>query len=195
MTNQIIKCRDDTRPVFFEELDDPPEESGAFRLSERSTCSWAKRDKTFGRKELRSRIEPWLTALVQSEHLSLLVGSGLTHAVHGLATTGTLPGMSRIAFKCLDKEVAEEAKRIARASGRESGNFEDQIRVATELLRGLEIVASANPEDTVTGNQVATLRSDLTTALQSFASSILEGERGLVSGATEERRSTTSSAS
>jgi hypothetical protein len=187
VSKQIIKCRDDTRPVFFEELEDPPEESGPFKLSEGSTCSWATKDEPFGTKELRSRIEPWLTALVQSEHLSLLVGSGLTHAVHGLATTRTLPGMNPIAFKSLNKEIAEEAKRMARASGRERGNFEDQIRVATELLRGLEIVASANSEDAATGNQVSALRSDLTTALQSFASAILEGERGLVSAATEQR--------
>ena len=144
-------------------------------------------DEPFGTKELRSRIEPWLTALVQSEHLSLLAGSGLTHAVHGLATTKTLPGMRPIDFEFLNMEIAEEAKRIAKASGRKRGNFEDQIRVATELLRGLEIIASGKSEDAPTRNQVSALRSDLTTALQSFASSILQGERGLVSAATEQR--------
>jgi hypothetical protein len=32
-------------------------------------------------KGLRKKIEPWLTAIFQSEHLSLLAGSGLTSAV------------------------------------------------------------------------------------------------------------------
>ncbi len=35
--------------------------------------------------ELRQGIEPWLTSLFQSEHLSLLVGSGLTMAVETMA--------------------------------------------------------------------------------------------------------------
>ncbi len=187
VAKQIIKCRDDTGPIFFGGVDPSTEESRPFTLSESSTCAWAKKDERFGTKELRSRIEPWLTALVQSEHLSLLVGSGLTHAVHGLATTSTLPGMSPIDFKCLNNEIAKEVERTAKAVGREYGNFEDQIRVATELLRGLEIVASAKSEDDPEGKQVSALRSDLTEALQSFAGSILEGERSLVSAATEQR--------
>ena len=32
-------------------------------------------------KQLRSKIEPWLTAVFQSEHLSLLIGTGLTTAI------------------------------------------------------------------------------------------------------------------
>ena len=36
--------------------------------------------------ELRKDIEPWLTALFQSERLNLLVGSGLTISMENLAT-------------------------------------------------------------------------------------------------------------
>ena len=32
-------------------------------------------------KKLRPRIEPWLTAVFQSEHLSLLLGTGLTTGI------------------------------------------------------------------------------------------------------------------
>ncbi len=32
-------------------------------------------------KQLRSKIEPWLTAVFQSEHLSLLLGTGLTTGI------------------------------------------------------------------------------------------------------------------
>ena len=184
---QIIKCRDDAGPVCFEDADSPTAGLRLFRLSESSTCAWAKVETPFGTKDLRDRIEPWLTALVQSEHMSLLVGSGLTHAAHGLATDKPLPGMDTVAFGEMNDEILREAKRMAEAVGRASGNFEDQIRVATELLRGLEIISAAKPDDSSVGRQVSALRSDLTGALGSFAGSILEGERGLVSAGTEQR--------
>lgn len=76
---------------------------------------------------------------------------------------------------------------MAKAIGRANGNFEDQVRVATELLRGLEIVASAKPEDASASKHVSNLRCDLNATLRSFAGSILEGERSLVSAATEQR--------
>ena len=185
VATQIIKCRDDTGPVFFEA--EPSRAELSFRLSESSTCEWAKAEKTFGPKEIRHRIEPWLTALVQSEHLSLLVGSGLTHAVHGLARCGSLSGMAPIVFESWNNEIVEEAKRMAKAAGRANGNFEDQIRVAIELLRGLEIIALVKSEDGPENRRRAALQSDLTAALQSFASSILEGERSLISAASEQR--------
>ena len=36
-------------------------------------------------EKIRSEIEPWLTALFQSEHLSLVLGGGISSAVHALA--------------------------------------------------------------------------------------------------------------
>ena len=187
---QIIKCRDDTDPVVLEDSDTSTE-SRSFRLSKPSTCTWAEEEKPFGSEKLRPRIEPWLTALVQSEHLSLLVGSGLTHAVHGLATDKDKapPGMGPIAFESLNKEeIAAEAKRTAKAAGRQEGNFEDQIRVATELLRGLEIISSTESgEASNRKSQAAALRTELQKALQSFAGSILEGERRLVSAKAKKR--------
>ena len=114
---------------------------------------------------------------------------GLTHAVHGLATRQALPGMSTIRFQKLNTEIAAEVKRLAKAAGRSEGNFEDQIRVATDLLRGLEIIASAKPGDTSDQNLVSQLRTDLTDALKSFAHSILHGERRVASALTERRES------
>ena len=177
MEKQIIKCREDTAPVFFKSTEEP----NLFKLSESSNCAWVKADEEFGPEKLRNRIEPWLTALVQSEHLSLLVGSGLTHAVHKLATSEALPCMSSVTFKNLNDEITKEASRTAEVAGRKEGNFEDQIRVAIELLKGLEIIASTKSEGTVEHEQVSGLRNDLTEALQSFADSILEAERDLIS--------------
>ena len=184
---QIIKCRDDARVVFLRDSDDVASATRTFKLSEATSCSWAKPEDSLGPDLLRHRIEPWLTALVQSEHLSLLVGSGLTHAVHRLATDKGLPGMTTISFKTMEREIEAEAMRTAELANREKGNFEDQIRVATELLRGLEIIASTKPPDAPEARQLAVLRTELTNALQSFADTILEGERNVVSAQSAQR--------
>lgn len=186
-SQQILKTRDDHAPVIMDSEGSPSEAKKPLRLASDASCSWVKVDESFGPEKLRPRIEPWLTALVQSEHLSLLIGSGLTHAVHGMTTNKPLPGMSAIAFEVFEEEIEAEAKRSAAASGRERGNFEDQIRVANELLRGLEIIASTKAGDAPEHQQVSALREGLTNALESFAGSILEGERSLVSAATDKR--------
>ena len=178
---QILKTRDDRIPVFLECGDGAEENTKSYRLSGGSICSWVNSNDTFGKEKLRSRIEPWLTALVQSEHLSLLVGSGLTHAVHAIATGSSLPGMATITFEVLNEEIESDVKWAAELAGRDTGNFEDQIRVANELLRGLEIIASTKRPDDLEHDQIQHLREDLRGALDSFAGSILEGERQLVS--------------
>ncbi|BCA53484.1 hypothetical protein W02_06240 [Nitrospira sp. KM1] len=184
---QILKTRDDPAPIFIRYDATTTEPSKAFKVSPDTPCSWAKADETFGPEKLRPRIEPWLTALVQSEHLSLLLGSGLTHAIHGLATEAELPGMTAVKFDVLSAEITEDAKRVATMAGRNSGNFEDQIRAANELLRGLEIVASTKAGDSHEQEQVEGLRKDLKSALASFANSILKAERSLAATATVKR--------
>jgi len=184
---QILKTRDDPGPVFLAQDGGAEEPSKPFKLSAAATCSWAEAGKAFGPEKLRPRIEPWLTALVQSEHLSLLVGSGLTHAAHGIATKDPLVGMGTITFDVLNEEVEAEAKRAAKLAGRDDGNFEDRIRAANELLRGLEIIASTKGEDSEEHKEITALRNGLENALRSFAGSILEGERQLVSAPAEKR--------
>lgn len=183
---QILKTHDDHTPVFLAREADS-QESDHFKLISASSCSWAKSDEAIGPDKLRLRIEPWLTALAQSEHLALVIGSGLTHAVHWLATEKSLPGMDTAPFDILSDEITNESERTAKAAGRESGNFEDQIRVATELLRGLEIVAAMKPEDSPERKRAASLREGLNSALQSFADSILVGERNLATSNTGQR--------
>ena len=175
---QILKTRDDHAPVFLNRKTDSPE-SKPFTLVADSECSWAKAGEAFGPDKLRPRIEPWLTALVQSEHLSLLVGSGLTHGVHRQATNRELPGMSAFAFDTLNDAITAEAKRLADAAGRANGNVEDQIRVANELLRGLEILAAQKSGGETTRDQASALKSSLLDVLASFSKSILEGEHSI----------------
>ena len=95
---QILKTRDDARPVQFKTIDGSIKQ---FSIVSEEQCSWAK-DGNFGVEILRPRIEPWLTALAQSEHLSLLVGSGLTHAVHHIAIKEKLPGMGPVKFQVMN---------------------------------------------------------------------------------------------
>lgn len=184
---QILKTRDDAVPIRLNGRTATPETTESFRLATGAQCSWASAGDELGPEKLRPRIEPWLTALVQSEHLSMLLGSGLTHAVHGLATEDALPGMGTVSVGILDEEIAAESRRVAKVAGRDAGNFEDQIRVANELLRGLEIVASTKPAEAAVHEQVRLLRDGLTRALDSFAGAILEGERHLVSAPAERR--------
>lgn len=175
--NQIIKCRDDKAPVILTNATDEAGAEIAFRLADDSTCSWLSKEETVAPEKLRSRIEPWLTSLFQSEHLSLLVGSGLTHAIHWMAAGKGLPGMKPAKFSHFNDEITSEAKKSAEATGRSPGNIEDQLRVANELLRGLEIVAVSDDqiETKATG-----LKNELSTVLGDFSASILAGENGVI---------------
>ena len=100
-----------------------------------------------GLSELRNGIEPWLTSLFQSEHLSLLTGNGLSTAVQFLAT-GT--GNSAMSGQDLDSvfkdQILEASKKSSIASGRGEKNIEDEIRVTNELIRGLEILGYGTDE-------------------------------------------------
>ena len=88
----------------------------------------------------RKEIEPWITALFQSEYLSLLTGAGLSSAAH-ILSTGTLgAGMSNIEFSDFKNQIELKSKESAQNSGRITANIEDQIRIANELIRGLEIL-------------------------------------------------------
>jgi len=163
--SNILKVRDDHLPTVFAET-----EPGKFRFQEGADISWVSGE-AFGLKELRSRIEPWLTSLFQSEHLSFLAGSGLSHAVHYLAADKPAAGMAAVTLSCHAKEINKAAEETAKAAGRSNGNFEDQLRSANELRRGLEILGDAN---------ATTLRDDLKTILTEFSASILASEAGIV---------------
>ena len=131
--DQILKSRDDKTPLtLIEEVDS--EERTTFKLAEGNSCSWTSPGVAVGISTLRERIEPWLTALFQSEHFALLVGSGLTHAVHRLATGSTLPGMATANFGDFDTQITIAAKESAKRAARNEGNIEDQIRVSNELF-------------------------------------------------------------
>jgi hypothetical protein len=179
-TNHILKTRDDKAPVKF--VDSGMD--GNFKLVEGSECSWITAGTEFGPDKLRPRIEPWLTALFQSEHLALLAGSGLSHAIHYLATGSLLPGMSEARFTNYNAAISDKAKESAKLAGREEGNIEDQIRVVNELIRGIEILSSQDP---ALEEPLSSLQSELNSVLKNFAASVLQGESGLITASKEKR--------
>ncbi|MGN6520715.1 MAG: SIR2 family protein [Dokdonella sp.] len=168
----VVKVRDDHRPLSFSPVGDN------FELREGSEASWINAGETFGHKELRERIEPWLTSLFQSEHLSLLAGSGLTHAVHYLAVGKPATGMGEVSLATHKDKVKAAAEKAAKEAGRQQGNFEDQLRVANELMRGLEILEDSKAD---------ILRKELGKVMQGFAESILKSEAGIAAAQENER--------
>lgn len=180
LKENILKTRDDHQPIFFKMVGE-----NEFKACQDSRCSWLKPDESFGFDKLRKRIEPWLTALFQSEHLSLLIGSGLTHSVHWMAKGTGLPGMAEASFRSLKPKIDEAARLSANRAGRDSANIEDQIRVANELLLGLEHYCpqwETFEGSEVFKSQINELREDISNALKEFSASILEGERNIASG-------------
>lgn len=88
----------------------------------------------------RKRIEPWLSAVFQAEHLSLLLGNGFTSAIVHQAG-GAPVSMGAAAFDCPnDDKVNAHAAKMATAMGRGAANIEDQISAALSFLLGLEIL-------------------------------------------------------
>jgi len=122
--------------------------------------------------KLRKHIEPWLTAIFQSEHLSVLIGSGFTTAV-AIASGGTAVSMNKCEWNVeLDfrEKVDEYAERSANIYGRGAANFEDQIRAALQLEAGLTIMGD---------DRAASWRNEIKCQLKCFMNSILDTERSI----------------
>lgn len=118
--------------------------------------------------KLRRAIEPWLSAVFQAEHFSLLLGSGFTTAVAGSLNTRAA-GMANITFgTTLDANIDAHAKQSAIAAGRGAPNIEDQIRSALALRTGLEVLGDKRASD---------VEKALNGVLSDFTKSILESER------------------
>lgn len=123
-------------------------------------------------EELKKEVEPWLSAIFQSEHLSLLIGTGLTSAVS--FTAGVIPQeMSRLALENgLSDKIKSKADETAKKMNRGEANIEDDIRIALELINGLKILDDERHTD---------LETELNTKLLAFIKSILKTERDLIS--------------
>ena len=132
-------------------------------------------------EELRKEIEPWLTALSQSEHLSLLIGSGISSAACKIAKSKENNGMSKIEFSVFKDQIQTASEQSAQRSMRGNANIEDQIRTANELIKGLEIYCTnENNEENGLIQEISQLNNELQEGLVNFANHILENEKTIV---------------
>ncbi len=150
----LYKVRDQRQPVKLEELE---------------------------AEKLRSEIEPWLTALFQSEHLSLLLGGGISSSLHWMAKNEAGAGMAQIPFSVFKEQIATASKESALKSGRGEANIEDQIRVCNELVKGLGIYVS---EDVYGSKKIrknlSKFERELEDGLAEFANLILKCEYNII---------------
>ena len=121
----------------------------------------------------RKRIEPWLSSVFQSEHLSLLLGNGFTTAIANHAAAPIVQ-MGPVTFGCPNEnKVKEHAKRVAAATGRGDPNLEDELSASLSFLSGLQILGH---EDAPKWEQ------GIDSALGKFIRNILATERGIRDG-------------
>ena len=124
-------------------------------------------------KKLRNVIEPWLTAVFQSEHLSLLTGTGLTTGI--CYEAGVTPqAMGRIDFNTYNKEIHKYADSAAENLSRGTANFEDDLRTAIELLKGLKILNDS---------KTAELESEINHQLKSLVTNLRANEKQVLAAA------------
>ena len=170
----ILKSREDKRPITLKK------EGDKYTVVDGEKPSWVKG--VIDRAVLRSRIEPWLTALFQSEHFALLIGAGLTKAVHGLAQPKKEPKEEEPAMPVPEfSEFGEKIKKAAGISNEKdlsTTNIESLLRVANELLVGLKHLnqVDQNKEES---QRISMLEGEITDFLEEFLEYILKLENGI----------------
>ena len=118
------------------------------------------------RETYKKQIEPWLSAALQSEHLSLLLGAGLTMSVCTAAGVSS-SSMDTADFGSFSDKINLFSNQSAIRLGREKANIEDQLRTAYSLLTGYQIDNNDNADQ---------LSECLNNVLKKFSESILESE-------------------
>lgn len=121
-------------------------------------------------KHFRSKIEPWLTAVFQSEHLSLLLGTGITTGI--CFEAGISPqAMQRIEFTTEKDKITNYADTEAKKIDRGGANFEDDLRTAIELLKGLKILQDTKAD---------ALETEINDKLKTLIINLLANERAVL---------------
>jgi len=131
--------------------------------------------------KFRKNIEPWLTAVFQSEHLSLLMGSGVTSGVAS-AAGGIAINMTKCEWTDalgLKEKVDEYAEQIAKTCWRGAANIEDQLRAAMQLEAGLTVMGD---------ERAAAWKTEIDRQLKCFMDSILDSERSILCADTNKKQ-------
>ena len=143
--------------------------------------------------EHRPHIEPWLSALLQAEHVNLLIGSGFTTAVAN-AASAPIVDLSPVTFEArYNDAVAKAAESSARRIGRARPNFEDQTRAVMDLIAGLRVLScgtdtseSASKLRRTAAARLKDWTRELENSLSSLVKGILATERGIEKALTQE---------
>lgn len=131
----------------------------------------------------RKRIEPWLSAIFQSEHLNLLLGSGFSVGVARAAEVQPASMAQADIDPNFDAAINAAAARQARSMGRGEANLEDQLRAAIALEAGLSVLGDERAGD---------FSANLNRSMATFANSVIRMESdidccGLIDDAAELR--------
>jgi hypothetical protein len=127
--------------------------------------------------DARKRIEPWLSAVFQAEHLNLLVGSGFTAAV-GFLAGSPVTSMEKVKYgTAYDDDIDAHADSSAKTMGRGAANIEDQFRSALAVLEGFNVLDAG---------EAAMLKTAMDTQLKMLLNSLLATEGGISTGVDEE---------
>jgi hypothetical protein len=126
----------------------------------------------------RRQIEPWLSAIFQSEHLALLVGSGFSTGLAGAVGAASTNMAPTKFLPAVDAKITAAAAESAKRMGRGTPNLEDQIRACVTLLAGLEIMGDAQAKE---------LRTGLRRELVQFANSIVDMEAQILASIAADR--------
>lgn len=184
----IVKVREDGIPLTLVQA----ERGGSFSVPEdQPSSSWIMSGKEggFSLSDLRDGIEPWLTSLFQSEHLSLLTGTGLSIAVQYIASSNANSAMTEPALDTgYANRIQAKAKSVAVKSSRGKANIEDYIKVINELLRGLEVLGHDSENATENKEAYDKLEANLLKIINEFAESISNLENNIVVSNDERRK-------
>lgn len=132
--------------------------------------------------DVRPKVEPWLAALLQAEHVCLLVGNGLTTAVAAAAGVSA----ARMEGASWGSEYANAVHRVSKttaaAAGRGDANIEDEVRAVRDLIGGLKVLAANEPGDDFTNKAntlLAAWTTDLKAQMKTLLESVLATEKGI----------------
>lgn len=169
-----LKVRDDCEPIEFS----VEPSNGILSFSKGKKPNWLPENP--GMDDLGAGIEPWLSALFQTEHLSLLIGSGLSTAVHLLATGAVSNSMRKpdISRSCPYRDDIEYyAQKTAKELNRgDNANIEDYFRVICDILSGLRFMRSGEQQ-----KEYVELLKEYSSSLAIFIEGILKCENEIVS--------------
>ncbi len=149
-------------------------DAGKFTCAVGQKCpSWMENSDGVELSDIRSQVEPWLTSLFQSEHLSLLVGTGLSYSLEHMATGKAGNAMIKPELEGFEyaNQVDSAAQQASYKNNRGFANIEDYIRVLNDLLHGLEIIGDERKDRT---------ESIIKEIITGFAESICELERNII---------------